>query len=122
VTTNEVANRLVELCKKGEFAQATRELYAPNIVSVEAFPMHGMPRETTGTDGVLKKGEWWTANHTIHKAEVTGPYTSVDKFSVVFDMDVTNTPSGKRMAMIETAVYTVSNGKIVHEEFLYKPQ
>jgi ketosteroid isomerase-like protein len=32
---------------------------------------------------------------------------------------VTNKPSGNRMQMDEAGLYTVSNGKIVREEFFY---
>ena len=34
-------------------------------------------------------------------------------------MDVTPKASGERMQMDEVAVYTVKDGKIVQEEFLY---
>ena len=79
-----------------------------------------MPRETRGLANVRKKAEWWNANHTIHSATTTGPYASVEKFAVVFTLDVTHKPSGKRHQMSEVAVYTVQNGKIIHEEFLYQ--
>ena len=36
-----------------------------------------------------------------------------------FDMDVTNKPSGERTRLSEVALYTVANGKIVEEQFLY---
>ena len=34
-TTQEVADRLVTLCRKGEFENAIKELYAPDVVSIE---------------------------------------------------------------------------------------
>jgi ketosteroid isomerase-like protein len=120
MTTAEIATTLVELCRQGEFEKATNALYSPDIVSVEAFSMNNMPRQTNGLDGVLKKGQWWTSNHTVHAITVTGPFVALDKFAVVFDMDITNKPTGKRMKMTEVAVYTVTDGKIVHEEFLYQ--
>ncbi|MGA2231034.1 MAG: nuclear transport factor 2 family protein [Tepidisphaeraceae bacterium] len=120
MSTTEIATTLVELCRKGEFEKAIRALYSPDIVSVEAFAMNNMPRQTSGLEGVLKKTEWWTSNHTVHSASVTGPFVSVEKFAVVFDMDITNKPTNKRMKMTEVGVYTVANGKIVHEEFLYQ--
>ena len=36
-----------------------------------------------------------------------------------FTYDVTNKPSGRRMQMDETALFTVENDKIVREEFFY---
>jgi multidrug efflux pump subunit AcrB len=35
-------------------------------------------------------------------------------------LDVTFKPTGKRNAMEEMALYTVNDGKIVHEQFFYK--
>jgi ketosteroid isomerase-like protein len=119
MTTGEVAKKLVELCRKGQFQEAMQQLYGKDIVSVEAMDMPNMPRTVRGIDAVAKKGEWWVANHTVHKADVEGPFVSVEKFAVVFAMDVTFKPTGKRSQMREAAVYTVAGGKIVHEEFLY---
>ena len=119
MTTGEVAKKLVEFCNKGENHKAMEQLYSPNIVSVEAMEMHGMPREIKGIDAVKKKSEWWINNHVVHSAKCLGPYVAVDKFSVIFEYDVTHKPTAKRMKMNEVAVFTVANGKIVHEEFLY---
>ena len=53
MNTQEVATRLVELCRKGENMQALKELYDQNIVSKE---MPGMPNEvTSGIDAVIRK-------------------------------------------------------------------
>jgi hypothetical protein len=119
MTTAEIAKQLVELCKKGENHKAMELFYSPNIVSVEAADMHNMSRESKGVDAVKKKSEWWTTNHTVHSASAAGPFLAVDKFAVEFEYDVTFKPTGQRRKMKEVAVYTVSNGKIVHEEFLY---
>jgi hypothetical protein len=96
-------------------------LYADNITSLEAMDMPGgAPRETKGLPAVQKKAQWWNENHIIHSTTTTGPYASLEKFSVLFSIDVTFKPTGKRTQMSEVAVYTVENGKIIHEEFLYK--
>jgi SnoaL-like protein len=120
MTTAEIAKQLVELCRKGENAKVMELYYAHDIVSVEGADMQNMPREMHGIEAVKKKSEWWVSNHTIHSANVTGPYVAVDKFAVVFDYDVTFKPTSKRMKMVEVGVYTVKGGKIVHEEFLYQ--
>jgi hypothetical protein len=118
--TEEVAVKLVEYCKKMQFIEAMEALYSPNIVSVEAYAMPGnpMPREMKGMDAVKKKGEWWQANHEIHAFKTTGPFVAQDKFAVIFDIEVTFKPTGQKRKMAEVAVYTVADGKIVHEEFL----
>ena len=114
-----IAHELIELCRKGENEKAIRSLYSPDIVSVEGFSMAGEPRESHGLDAVLGKMKWWQENHTVHAATVTGPFLAENKFAVDFDFDVTFKPDGQRKRMHEVAVYTVSGGKIVHEEFLY---
>ncbi|HWB53350.1 MAG TPA: nuclear transport factor 2 family protein [Tepidisphaeraceae bacterium] len=122
--TEEVAKKLVAYCQKMQFNEAIEALYSPDIVSVEAFAMPGgqMPREMKGIDAVRKKTEWWETNHTVHSFKTSEPFLAEDKFAVIFDIDVTHMPSGKKNKMSEVAVYTVSNGKIVREEFLYRSQ
>ena len=120
--TKQVADQLVTLCRENKNLDAISQLYSPNIVSKEAQAPEGMPAEMQGIDAIRGKNEWWVNNHQIHSAETQGPYVNGDRFAVVFDYDVTPTAgpmAGQRMQMKEVAVYTVDNGKIVHEEFLY---
>ncbi len=111
--------KLVELTSKGQFLDATKELCSPDIVSVEAMSMPGVPREMTGMDAVIGKGNWWMENHEVHSCKVEGPLVSLHHFCVRYMMDVTNKPSGNRMQLDELAVYQVKDGKIVREEFFY---
>jgi len=120
MSTQEVANKLVQLCSQGKFDEATNTLYAPDIVSVEAGAPPGQSRETKGLDAVKAKGEWWTANHEVHSANVEGPLVAGPQFAVSFKLDVTFKPQNRRFQMEELAVYEVANGKIVREEFFYK--
>lgn len=120
MSTQEVANKLVQLCSQGKFDEATNTLYGPDIVSIEAGAPPGQSRETKGLDAVKAKGEWWTANHEVHSAKVEGPLVAGPLFTVSFKLDVTFKPENKRFQMEELAVYEVANGKIVREEFFYK--
>ncbi|VTU32416.1 nuclear transport factor 2 family protein [Variovorax sp. PBL-E5] len=119
MTTMEIARKLVELCRQGKNAEARDTLFSPDVVSVEAGAPPGQQREAKGIAAVKAKGDWWFANHEVHSASVTGPWPHDDRFVVGFQFDVTNKPSGQRMKMDEVALYTVSNGKIVREEFFY---
>jgi ketosteroid isomerase-like protein len=119
MTTQEVADTLVKLCSEGKFLEATKTLYSPDIVSVEAGAPPGASREAKGLPAVLAKGEWWTANHEVHSASVEGPLVAGSHFTVVFKMDITFKPQGKRFKMEEVAVYKVADGKVVYEEFFY---
>lgn len=119
MTTQEVANTLVKLCSQGKFEEATKTLYSPNIVSVEAGAPPGQSREAKGLPAVLAKGEWWVANHEVHSATVEGPLVAGSHFAVVFKLDITFKPESKRFTMEEVAVYKVADGKVVYEEFFY---
>jgi len=119
MTTQEVANTLVSLCSQGKFLEATKALYSPGIVSMEAIAPPGGSRESKGLPAVLAKGEWWAANHEVHSATVEGPLVAGSHFAVTFKMDVTSKPLGRRFQMEEVAVYKVEDGKIVYEEFFY---
>jgi ketosteroid isomerase-like protein len=121
-STLEVGKKLVDLCKQGKFKEATESLYAANIVSVEAGAPPGQSARSEGIAAVKAKGEWWEKNHEVHKAEVAGPWPHGDRFIVRFTMDITpkaGPMAGKRMTMDETGLYTVKDGKVVHEEFFY---
>ena len=118
MNTEEVAKKVVELCRKQAWKEAVDTLYANNIVSVEARTMDGSSPETRGIEGVHKKVEWWTNNMEVHSFKVSGPFVAHDRFVVQFDVDVTDKESKKRFQMSEVGVYSVQEGKIVREEFL----
>ena len=119
MTTQEVADQPVQLCKEGKFSEAVATLYSEEIVSVEAGAPPGQSRETKGLDGVKAKGEWWVANHEIHTAVVEGPLVAGSHFSVAFKFEVTFKPQNRRFLMEEIALYKVADGKVVYEEFFY---
>jgi ketosteroid isomerase-like protein len=117
MSTEEVAKKLVEYCRKSEWMKAIDDLYAKDIVSVEAQAMENMPAEMRGIDQVRGKTEWWEKNMEVHSAKVTGPFVARDTFVVQFDVDVTDKASKKRMQMSEVGIYTVKDGKVAREEF-----
>ena len=118
MNTEEVATKLVEFCRKGEWMKAIDELYGKDIVSVEPRAMENMPAEMRGIDQVRGKTDWWEKNMEVHSAKVGGPFVARDTFVVWFDVDVTDKASKKRMQMSEVGIYTVKDGKVSREEFL----
>ena len=93
MNTEEVASKLVELCRKGDFRGAMESLYAKDIVSVEAQQMENMPAEMRGIDQVRGKTDWWEKNMEVHSAKVEGPFVARDTFVVQFDIDATDKSS-----------------------------
>lgn len=117
MSTQNVANRLISLCREGKNMEAIEELYADNIVSKE---MPGVPNEIiTGKKEVTKKSVEWFANvQEFHSGQISDPTIAGNHFSCSMDLDVTFKDSG-RQHMKELCVYEVNNGKIVTEQFFY---
>ena len=118
MSTEEIATKLVEYCRKGEWMKAVDDLYAKDIVSVEPREMENMPAEMRGIDQVRGKAKWFENSFQVHSAKVGGPFVARDTFVVQFDIDVTDKASKKRMQMSEVGIYTVKDGKVAREEFL----
>jgi hypothetical protein len=119
MTANEIAKKYVGLCKEGKNEECLDTLFAKDCVSVEAAAPPGGDRTAKGLEAIRGKSKWWNENHTVHKAEVFGPYPHDDRFAVRFLYDVTNKPSAKRFTMDEVGLFTVVDGKITREEFFY---
>jgi SnoaL-like domain len=118
MSTEDVAMRLVELCKGSDWKKAVDDLYAKDIVSIEPHEMAGMPAEMRGIENVRGKTDWWEKNMEVHDSKVSGPFVAGDTFVVRFDIDATDKNSKKRMRMSEVGIYTVKDDKVVREKFL----
>ncbi|HKO94246.1 MAG TPA: nuclear transport factor 2 family protein [Polyangiaceae bacterium] len=118
-STLEIGKKYVTLCREGRNDVILDELFTKDTVSVEAGAPPGQERTARGLDAIRAKSKWWAENHTVHKAEVSGPYPHDERFAVRFVYDVTHKPSSKRFTMEEVGLFTVDKGKITKEEFFY---
>lgn len=120
MNTQQVANRLVELCRRGEFTKAQDELYAQDAVSVEPEGSPGGALgNARGLDAIREKGKAFEQRYEkIHGITVSDPLVSGEFFSIVMGLDVT-WKQGGRYPIEEICVYRVRNGKIVLEQFFY---
>jgi ketosteroid isomerase-like protein len=116
MTTTEIAKAFTDMLKAGDHEGAVK-FHSPDVVSLEA--MDGPMARIQGTAAVKAKSEWWYANHTVHSVATEGPYVNGDQFALVFDMDITTNETGQRTQMKEVALYTVKDGKVVEERFMY---
>jgi ketosteroid isomerase-like protein len=121
MTTQEVANRYMELEKQGKWMEIQDELYSHDVVCIE--PEHaaamGMPTLTTGLDAIKAKAKAWNEGiEEMHGGYCSEPVVGGNFFSVAMGMDVTM-KGGHRMKMDEIAVFEVKEGKIVKEEFFF---
>jgi hypothetical protein len=91
--------------------------FHPGFVSIE-----GSGQAWSGRKAVDAKCQEWMNAHTVHSCKASGPFVGATGFTVLYDMDIeAKDGSMPRMHMKETGVYTVKNGKIIQEEFMYAP-
>ena len=118
MTVKEVADRLVALCREGNWAQAQDELYHPNIISREPKETGG--EVTQGLEGIQKKNETWDEMaQEVHNQEISDPMIADGYFACTMTMDVTLKEVG-RIQSTEICVYKVADGKIVEEQFFHQ--
>jgi hypothetical protein len=113
MSTQEIADRLVELYNQGKPTQAEEELYADEVISHE---QNGSV--TTGKEAVIKKTA--TAFETFdasHKNEATKVYVNQDTFLVIFEMEMLM--EGMKTDATEYGYYKTKDGKIAEEYFYF---
>lgn len=116
--TTDIATRLAELYRKGEFATAHAELFARDAISIEP---EGAPGEVVaGVSAIRKSGHSCpNAVERVHRIDVDEPLVAGDYFSVSMSLDSTVVGRG-RVEVDELCVYyLVDGGKIVSERFFY---
>lgn len=117
MTVHGIASRLVELCRKGEFETAQKELYSDDAVSIEQQPSPAFAKETKGLAAILEKGRLWNSMvEQTHGLTVSEPIIAGTRFAIAMTFDVTMKQRGRNL-FEEIIVYKVNNGKIVSEEF-----
>ncbi len=118
MTTQEIADRLVDLCRKGQNALAQVELYDDDIESIES--QISRYRNTKGINKVQKKtAMFFEKAETIHKYEISDPLVVKNHICFKMSIDVNIRGLG-RVQLDELCVYHVKDGKIVKEEFFYE--
>ncbi|ACB76313.1 SnoaL-like domain-containing protein [Opitutus terrae] len=117
MTTQEIAQRLVALCREAKWETAQRELFADDAVSLEPYATPAFEKETRGLPAIIEKGHKFDAMiEKMHRLEVSDPLVATNAFACTMRMDVTMKGQG-RMDMAELCVYNVKDGKIVSEQF-----
>lgn len=123
LSIHELGQTMVQMVNQGrdQEAQFVADFYAADIVSIEGQDSEEMPGRMQGIDEIKAKHAWWYDNNTVHGTVVTGPFIGHrdDQFVLHLVMDVTPN-GGERMQMSEVGIYTVKDGKIAQEEYLYQ--
>ena len=117
MTTQQIADRLVYLCRQEKHPQAQAELYDVNIESFEDDKL-GIP-PTKGMEAIKQKVKDWDASVIeIHNASVSDPIVTGNYFAVTMENDITFVDRG-RVQIKEICLYEVKKGKIIRERFFY---
>jgi hypothetical protein len=117
MNTQEIAHRLVALCREGKWTAAQQELFADDAVSIEPYATPAFAKETKGLAAIIEKGRKFNAMiEKLHALTVSDPVVASQSFACTMSMDVTMKGQG-RMQMSETCLYIVKDGKIVSEQF-----
>ena len=118
MTTQEVANRLVELCRIGQVDECQAELFADNAQRIEPNENFG-PKLTDGLTAIKAKSvHFQSMVEAFHGATISDPIVTGNCLAVTWVFDATMKGQG-RMTLAEVCVYKVENGKIVLEQFFY---
>ena len=119
MTTKQVADRLIELCRMGKIEEAQQELYAEDAVSKEPFSPVPEMREVKGLTAIGEKGKHFQSMvEEFYGQEISEPVVAGNFFSIAWTMDV-KMKGMDRMPMTEICLYHVKNGKVVMEEFFF---
>ena len=117
MTNEEIANRLVELCRTSQYDQAYAELFAENAVNIE--PEHTQMPPAVGLAALKQKTEQFRSMiKEMHGGFVSDPLIAGNYFTLTMGVDYTN-QEGARVDMKEVCVYEVQDGKIVKEYGFY---
>lgn len=117
MTTQQVADRLVALCRQGQIQQAQDELYADSIVSTE--PEHAPTESAKGKKAVIEKGKKFASMiEERHGGSFSDPLVCGKYFSVAMTLDATYKGMGRNL-IEEICIYEVKDGKIVSEQFYW---
>ncbi len=117
-TPSEVGAGVVAMLRAGKpESEIWAKWFSPKLISIENMPTGGMAWH--GIKAVRAKGEAWMQENAVHGVEVEGPYAGATGFAVRYTMNIEHKPTGNTQSMTEVGVYTVKNGKVVLEEFMY---
>lgn len=117
MTTNEIAERLADLCRKGKWEEAQKELFSDDAISIEPHASPGFEKETKGLNAIVDKGHTFQSmTENLHRVDISEPIVSGNAIAFKLVMDVTMKGRPKE-TWEEICVYQVKDGKIISEQF-----
>lgn len=113
LTIEQIAYRLVALCREDKNLDCIRDLYAENATSTESNTVK------SGRDAILQKNiNWFNSVETLHSTVISEPIVTGNFFALTMDIDATYKQHG-RFIMREIGIYEVRDGQIISDQFFY---
>ncbi|MEO1654461.1 MAG: nuclear transport factor 2 family protein [Bacteroidota bacterium] len=119
MTNQEIATRLHELVKAGEYFQAYEELFSPEVVAREPQLAQMGLGEVKGLEAVKNKvAQLGAGISELISREMSNPIIT-DSHIAFTNIVQAKMKDGSDFNLSEICLYQVENGKIVSEEFIY---
>jgi hypothetical protein len=118
MTTQQVADQLVQFCRAGNVEEAKIALFTEETLSIE--PQEGLlPKQVKGLAAIQQKAELFAAHVEHFYGDIlTDPYVAGDYFSLGWTSDL-QMKGQERQTNHEICLYKVKDGKIISEQFFY---
>lgn len=117
MTTQEIAEKLISYCREGKWETAQKELYAADVVSIEAEASPAFEKVTQGLTGIIAKGKAFDSMvEEFYSLTVSEPLVEGAAFAITMKMDL-KLKGQERGIMSELCVYEVKGGKVISEQF-----
>jgi hypothetical protein len=118
MTTTEIANRLVSMCRNGQVEEAKEALFAQNVKSIE--PHEGLlPKEIQGMEAIRAKAQLFMKHvEEYYNHSITEPLIAGNFFAITWVTDI-QMKGAARKTDTELCVYEVKDDKIISEQFFY---
>lgn len=118
MSTKEVADHLVKMCRAGKVEEVKEELFTEETLSIEPVE-RTLPKLTTGLTAIREKATLFISYvEEFYGDTITDPVVAGDYFTIGWDTDI-KMKGHERQTMSEICLYKVKDGKIVSEQFFY---
>ena len=120
MTTQEVAEKLVALCRVGKYDEVYQGLFHPEVKSIE--PEGGSWGTVQGLEAIKKKGKQW--NEMVEEfisGEISDPVVADNFITCSMKTQISMKGFEGIVNMDEICLYEVRDGKIISEQFFYTP-
>ena len=118
MTTQEIANNMLNLWRQGKGAEVQETMYAEDAKSVEPNA-NMLPLEMIGLDALKTKMTHFQGSiEEFHGMTISDPIVAGKFFALTWTVDATFKGRG-RTTFEEVCVYEVKEDKIVLEQFFY---